>query len=65
MCIRDRTGSESRVAQLAAQGRTNREIAQALFVTVRSVETHLTAAYRKLGITSRAQLAGAGPRSGG
>jgi DNA-binding CsgD family transcriptional regulator len=50
------TASELRVASRAAQGHTNREIAQLLFVTVKTVETHLANAYRKLGITSRAQL---------
>jgi DNA-binding CsgD family transcriptional regulator len=53
------TSSERRVAELAAQGPTNREIAQALFVTPRTVEVHLTNAYRKLGISSRSQLANA------
>jgi DNA-binding NarL/FixJ family response regulator len=48
--------SERRVAKLAAEGRTNRDIAQALFVTTKTVEVHLSACYRKLGITSRAQL---------
>jgi DNA-binding CsgD family transcriptional regulator len=47
---------ERRVAQLAAQGLTNREIAQALFVTLKTVETHLGHCYQKLDITSRAQL---------
>jgi DNA-binding CsgD family transcriptional regulator len=59
------TGSERRVAELAAGGSSNREIAQTLFVTVRTVEVHLTSSYRKLGIRSRSQLAGAlgaGPR---
>jgi DNA-binding CsgD family transcriptional regulator/tetratricopeptide (TPR) repeat protein len=53
------TPSERRVAEMAAQGPTNREIAQALFVTQRTVEVHLTSIYRKLAITSRSQLAGA------
>ena len=51
------TPSELRIAELAAAGQANREIAQGLFVTVRTVEMHLSAAYRKLGITSRAELA--------
>ena len=50
------TPSERRVARLAAEGRTNPEIAQALFLTRRTVETHLTHAYQKLGISSRAEL---------
>jgi DNA-binding CsgD family transcriptional regulator len=50
------THSERRVAEMAAEGPTNREIAQALFVTQRTVEVHLTSIYRKLGISSRAQL---------
>jgi DNA-binding CsgD family transcriptional regulator len=50
------TESELRVAQLAAQGRTNEQIAQAVFVSRRTVETHLTHAYRKLGIKSRTEL---------
>ncbi len=50
------TVSERRVAEMAAQGRTNREIAQALFVSVRTVETHLTHAFQKLGIDSRTKL---------
>jgi DNA-binding CsgD family transcriptional regulator len=53
------TPSERRVAEMAAEGPTNREIAQALFVTQRTVEVHLTSIYRKLGISSRAQLPGA------
>ena len=51
------TASEMRVAKLAAEGRSNPEIAQALFVTRRTVEVHLTHAYRKLGIESREELA--------
>jgi DNA-binding CsgD family transcriptional regulator len=50
------TPSERRVAELAAEGPTNREIAQALFVTPKTVEVHLSSVYRKLGIGSRAQL---------
>jgi DNA-binding CsgD family transcriptional regulator len=55
------TPSESRVAQLARQGRTNREIAQALFVTPKAVEFHLANVYQKLEITSRAELVGVLP----
>jgi DNA-binding CsgD family transcriptional regulator len=50
------TASEHRIAALAADGMTNREIAQALFVTVRTVQVHLQHVYRKLGIDSRADL---------
>lgn len=53
------TPSELRVAQLASGGQTNRQIAQVLFVTQRTVENHLTSAYAKLGISSRPQLAAA------
>lgn len=55
------TPSEHRVAELAATGRSNRDIAQTLYVTTHTVELHLTRAYRKLGITSRAHLARALP----
>jgi DNA-binding CsgD family transcriptional regulator len=51
------TASELRVAELAAEGLSNPEIAQALFVTRKTVETHLGAVYRKLGITGRVRLA--------
>jgi DNA-binding NarL/FixJ family response regulator len=51
------TPSEQRVVELAASGLANKEIAQALFVTVRTVEVHLSNAYAKLGVRSRAQLA--------
>jgi DNA-binding CsgD family transcriptional regulator/tetratricopeptide (TPR) repeat protein len=59
------TPSERRVAELAAEGPTNREIAQALFVTPKTVEVHLSSVYRKLGIASRSQLAGALTESSG
>ncbi|MGI5131240.1 ATP-binding protein [Pseudonocardia sp. CA-107938] len=51
------TSSERRVAELAADGLTNKQIAQALFVTTRTVELHLSHSYAKLGITSRDGLA--------
>jgi DNA-binding CsgD family transcriptional regulator len=51
------TEAESRIATLVADGRTNREVAAALFLTVHSVETALTRIYRKLGVRSRAELA--------
>ena len=51
------TASERRVAELASRGMTNRQIAETLFVTLRTVETHLTHAYRKLDVTSRSELA--------
>jgi DNA-binding CsgD family transcriptional regulator len=50
------TPSELRVARLAAEGRTNREIAQELYVTLKTVEGHLSRAYTKLGIEGRAEL---------
>ncbi len=53
------TPSERRVAEMAARGPSNREIAQTLFVTQRTVEVHLTSIYRKLAISSRSQLASA------
>jgi DNA-binding CsgD family transcriptional regulator len=49
--------TERRVAELAADGLANKEIAQRLFVSVRTVEVHLKHAYAKLGIRSRTQLA--------
>ncbi|MET8010351.1 AAA family ATPase [Streptomyces sp. NPDC005266] len=51
------TGTERKVAKLAARGAGNREIAESLFVTVRTVEMHLTSVYRKLSLTQRAELA--------
>ncbi|MCF3133978.1 AAA family ATPase [Streptomyces olivochromogenes] len=53
------TGSERRIAELAADGRTNTEIADLLHVARRTVETHLTSTYRKLGIRRRGELRGA------
>jgi DNA-binding CsgD family transcriptional regulator len=53
------TPSERRIAQMAADGRANTSIAQDLFVTTKTVEMHLTSAYRKLGIISRDQIAAA------
>ena len=53
------TPSERRVAQMAADGSTNRQIAQDLFVTTKTVEVHLSSVYRKLDIASRTRLAGA------
>ena len=53
------TASERRVAQMAAEDMSNKEIAQALFVTVKTVEQHLGRVYRKLDISSRRQLADA------
>lgn len=53
------TPSELRVARLAAEGRSNRDIAQALFITAKTVADHLRSSYSKLGITSRDQLTSA------
>jgi DNA-binding CsgD family transcriptional regulator len=50
------TAAESRIAALVAQGRKNREISQALFMSVATVEAHLTRIYRKLDIRSRSEL---------
>jgi DNA-binding NarL/FixJ family response regulator len=50
------TPSERRIASVAAGGRSNREIAQELFVSVKTVETHLSAVYRKLDIAGRGEL---------
>jgi DNA-binding CsgD family transcriptional regulator len=52
------TDSERRVAELAATGLTNREVAVQLFISPKTVEANLARAYRKLGIRSRAQLGG-------
>jgi DNA-binding CsgD family transcriptional regulator len=59
------TPSERRVAELAARGLTNREIAETLWVSRKTVEVHLGHAYGKLGIRSRAELPAAlGDRAG-
>ncbi len=54
--IESLTTAELRVARLASQGLTNAQIAQDLFVTIKTVQTHLAHTYRKLDITSRTQL---------
>jgi DNA-binding CsgD family transcriptional regulator len=51
------TPSELRIARLAADGRTNREIAHELYITLKTVEGHLSRAYTKLGIEGRSELA--------
>lgn len=51
------TPAEEQIADLVAAGRTNREVAARLFVSVRTVETHLASIYRKLGVRSRSELA--------
>jgi DNA-binding CsgD family transcriptional regulator len=51
------TASEQRIAELAAQGLPNRDIAQTLFLSLKTVEMHLSHTYRKLGIGSRNELA--------
>ncbi|WP_345963049.1 AAA family ATPase [Streptomyces sp. BRB040] len=58
------TGSERRIAELAADGRTNTEIADLLHLARRTVETHLTSTYRKLRIRRRTELPGALERGG-
>jgi DNA-binding CsgD family transcriptional regulator len=51
------TPAERRIAGLVAEGKRNREIGQLLFMSVSTVEGHLTRTYRKLGIRSRSELA--------
>jgi DNA-binding CsgD family transcriptional regulator len=50
------TPSERRIAQLASDGMTNRQIAHSLFVTIKTVETHLSHVYLKLDIAGRTAL---------
>ncbi len=57
--VAELTASERRVAELAANGLANQQIAEALVVSVRTVETHLAHTYQKLDISSRRALAGA------
>jgi DNA-binding CsgD family transcriptional regulator len=52
------TPSERRVAEMAATGMTNPEIAQALFLTRKTIEMHLGRAYRKLSVSGRSELTG-------
>ena len=54
----DLTGVEGRIAALVGAGQTNREVAATLFMSVRTVESHLGRIYRKLGLRSRTELAG-------
>jgi DNA-binding CsgD family transcriptional regulator len=56
------TPSERRIADMAARGQTNRQIAQALFVTIKTVEAHLHHTYQKLAIGTRKELADALPQ---
>ena len=56
--VRALTPAEARTARMAVEA-TNREIAESLFITEKTVETHLTSTYRKLGIAGRPQLAAA------
>jgi len=51
------TAAERRVAALVAEGRTNQEVAAALFLSERTVASHLTRIYAKLGVRSRTELA--------
>jgi DNA-binding NarL/FixJ family response regulator len=55
------TPREQQIAAMAARGMSNREIAEALFLTLKAVEARLTGAYRKLGVEGRPGLAGAVP----
>jgi len=52
------TPTELQIAELVADGRSNKEVAARLFMSVRTVESNLSKIYRKLGVTSRTELAG-------
>ena len=52
----DLTATERRIAELAASGLTNRQVAERAFMSPKTVEANLSRAYRKLGISSRAEL---------
>jgi DNA-binding NarL/FixJ family response regulator len=58
------TPTEQRVADLVAEGKSNKQVATELFVSVRTVEANLTRIYAKLGIRSRTELAAIRPASG-
>ena len=55
------TQRETEVARLASRGLSDKEIADELVLSIRTVQSHLASAYRKLGIGSRAELAGLTP----
>jgi DNA-binding CsgD family transcriptional regulator len=57
----DLTETERRIAELVVQGRSNREIAAEMIVSLRTVESNLTRTYRKLGLRGRTELAAGGP----
>ncbi|RAY11924.1 hypothetical protein DPM19_28590 [Actinomadura craniellae] len=59
------SGAERRVAMLAAEGRSNQQIASRLFITISTVEQHLTRVYRKLGLSRRSELSAALRKSPG
>jgi DNA-binding CsgD family transcriptional regulator len=59
------TPSEERVAELVAAGHTNREVADALFISIKTVDSNLSRIYRKLGVRSRTELARKLPAKGG
>jgi DNA-binding NarL/FixJ family response regulator len=59
------TAAEHRVAELAAEGWSNRQISEQLYVTRRTVETHLTHVFRKLRLEARIELATCFPKAHG